>query len=124
MKKGQPNKFEQSLKELQYALSFEEKAGSDAFFFAGIAKCFETALEYGWKELKQRVEKEGLDVLSPKDAIRKAGEIGMINSVEAWIGFLDARNIAVHDYLGVPRPEYLVVAKEFLIEAKKLGSKK
>ncbi|RIL10330.1 MAG: hypothetical protein DCC75_04580 [Proteobacteria bacterium] len=113
-------KLDKSLNDLSHALTFEEHSRKDAFYFAGIAKSFEVALEYSWKHLKLRVEQEGLDVTSPKDAIRKAGQIGIIDNVEGWIGFLDARNLAVHDYLGIPNDSYIVIAKEFLLEARKI----
>jgi nucleotidyltransferase substrate binding protein (TIGR01987 family) len=120
------DKFQQALHELQHAFSFEKQSKKDSFYFSGIAKCFEVALEYAWTYLKELAESEGLEVTSPKDAIRKAGQIGVISDVEMWLKFLEARNIAVHDYLGLPQGKYLEQARLFLQEAGKLsrGDKK
>jgi hypothetical protein len=79
--------------------------------------------EYAWKSLKAAVEDEGIDVLSPKDAIRRAGEIGLLDNVEQWLGFMNARNLAVHDYLGIRNEDYLNIIEEFLGAGTKLLKK-
>jgi nucleotidyltransferase substrate binding protein (TIGR01987 family) len=118
-------KLKKSIEALEHALSFEGKARKDAFYFAGIAKSFEICIEYAWNYLKRKVMDEGLDAYSPKEAIKLAGRIGLIDNVEKWLDFLEDRNLAVHDYLGVSDEEYLKTTKEFLSEAKKLiGSSK
>jgi nucleotidyltransferase substrate binding protein (TIGR01987 family) len=114
----QKQKFEESVKILQEALVYKKKAADNRIYYDAISKAFEVALEYGWKYLKARVEEEGIDVVSPKDAMRRAGEVGLIDNVEQWIGFLNARNLAVHDYLGIPSDDYLNIAAEFLLAAK------
>lgn len=116
-------KFTKSIEALEHALSFEEKAKKDLFYFAGIAKSFEICIEYAWKFLKRKVADEGLDVYSPKEAIKLAGRIGLIEDVEKWMNFLEDRNLAVHDYLGVSNEDYLKTIKEFSKEVKKLAEK-
>lgn len=117
---GAPGKFKGSVKELERALTFQNKAVEDPFYFAGIAKSFEICLEYAWKELKRRVIEEGLEAFSPKEAIRLAGRLGFIDNVEKWLDFLEDRNLAVHDYLGISNEDYLQTIREFLAEAKKI----
>ncbi len=113
-------KLQESLKDLERALTFVDKAKKDSFYFAGIAKTFETCLEYAWKYLKKKAVEEGLDVYSPKEAIKQAGRLGWIDDVEKWLDFLEDRNLAVHDYLGMSDEEYLETIQAFLPEARKL----
>ncbi len=119
-KTDEQDKFAQSVAELEHALSFAPKATDDRFYFSGIAKSFEVCLEYAWKYMKRRAIDEGLEVYSPKDAIKTAGRLKMIDDVELWLDFLEDRNLAVHDYLGVSDEEYLATTMTFLGEVKKL----
>ncbi len=118
--KESDDKLKQSIKALEHALTFAGKADKDDFYLAGIAKCFEICLEYAWKYLKQRVIAEGLDAYSPKEAIKLAGRLRIIDNVEGWLNYLEDRNLAVHDYLGVSDEEYLKTIQEFLQDVKKL----
>lgn len=113
-------KLKESVDALEHALSFESRIEKDSFYFSGITKSFEVCLEYAWKYFKARAIDEGLDVFSPKEAIKYAGRMDIIDDVEKWLAFLKDRNIAVHDYLGVSDEEYLKTIKSFLLEVKKL----
>ncbi len=126
MKKAdaEDEKFKKSVDALEHALSFLKQAQKDEFYFAGISKSFETCLEYAWKYLKKKVAEEGLEVFSPKEAIKLAGRIGLIDDVEKWLDFLQDRNLAVHDYLGVSDKDYLSTIQSFFQEAEKLIQKR
>ncbi len=119
-KPSEQDKFKKSVSDLEHALNFLRKAKEDDFYAAGISKSFETSLEYAWKYLKQRIIAEGLEVYSPKDTIKQAGRLGLIDNVEAWLDFIKDRNLAVHDYLGIAEEEYLKTIQAYLVEAKKL----
>lgn len=114
------DKFGESIDALEHALSFEKQAEKDSFYFTGIVKSFEVCFEYAWKQMRREVLDRGLAAPSPKDAIKVAGQLGLIDDVEKWFDFLEDRNLAVHDYLGVPPEDYLKSIKAFLVEAKKL----
>jgi nucleotidyltransferase substrate binding protein (TIGR01987 family) len=109
--------FSRAIKALKHALSFEKQSKKDIFYFSGIAKSFESAVEYSWKFFKRKVQQEGLDVYSPREAIKQAGRIGLIDDVELWLMFVDTRNLAVHDYLEIDQSEYLEIIKNFYKEA-------
>lgn len=113
-------KLAKSVNELEHALNFAKKAEDDGFYYAGISKCYEICLEYAWKYLKRRAIDESLEVFSPKDAVRAAGQLKLIDNVEKWLDFLVDRNLAVHDYLGISRDDYLKTIRSFLGEVKKL----
>jgi len=114
-------KFKQSIDDLGHALSFINRIEEDSFYFSGIVKSFEVCFEYSWKYFKQKINNEGIDVYSPREAIKQAGRIGIINDVEKWLGFLEDRNISVHDYLGMPPNEYLKTIQAFYIEVQKIA---
>lgn len=126
MKKTTPEdqKLNDAINALDHALSFMDKAQEDQFYFSGISKSYEVCLEYAWKFLKRKVMDEGLEAYSPKEAIKHAGRLKLIDNVEKWLDFLDDRNLAVHDYLGVSDEDYLKTIQEFAIEVKKLISKR
>lgn len=114
-------KLKDSIADLEHALTHLEKAKKDNFYFAGISKEFEVCFEYAWKYLKQKVEADGLEAASPKEAIKQAGHIGLIKDVEKWLSFLQDRNIAVHDYLGMSNADYLKTIQQFFSEVKKFS---
>ncbi len=115
------NKLKSAIQELEVALTYKDKALAEKFFFSGIAKSFEVCFEYCWKQMKFQANKEGLEVYSPRDAIKSAGRLKIIEDVELWLSFLENRNLAVHDYLGIGESEYIAVIEKFLREVKKLN---
>lgn len=112
--------LKKSVADLEHALEFAENAEEDRFYFSGISKSFETCMEYAWKYFKRMAVDEGVEVFSPKEAIRVAGGLKIIDDVEKWLDFLEDRNLSVHDYLGVSEEDYLKTIRKFLIEAKKV----
>jgi nucleotidyltransferase substrate binding protein (TIGR01987 family) len=114
------DKLKKSVKNLEHALSFGKKAGEDEFYFAGIAKSFESCLEYAWKYFKRRAEEEGFEAYSPKESIKYAGRMGLIDDVESWLDFLEDRNDAVHNYAGISNADYLKTIKAFFLAVKKI----
>ena len=72
---------------------------------------------------KRKAVNEGLEVFSPKEAIKIAGKLKLIDDVEKWLNFLSDRNLAVHGYLGIKDEDYLKTIQEFLTEVKKLIKK-
>ena len=114
-------KLKRSLETLGEALRYLDKSvsGERRILFLSVAKAFETALEYSWRELQRRIEDEGLDAPSPQATIREAARLGLIDSAEKWIEFVNARNAGVHDYFGTTDEEYISIAREFLMNSKK-----
>ncbi|MBF0106796.1 MAG: nucleotidyltransferase substrate binding protein [Deltaproteobacteria bacterium] len=119
-KKSTDSKLEESLKKLEAALKNEKLLFDDDVYFAGVIKYFEVALEYAWKFMKHEVNKQGFEAYSPRESIKLAGQIKLIDDVEKWLDFLEDRNLSVHDYLGVPETEYLELIRDFVLHAKRL----
>ncbi|MBI1910046.1 MAG: nucleotidyltransferase substrate binding protein [Deltaproteobacteria bacterium] len=113
-------KLKEAIDDLEHALSFLNKAEKDDFYYSGIAKKFEICFEYAWKHFKQKANDEGFEAYSPKEAIKLAGRMGLIDNVEKWLAFLEDRNLGVHDYLGIEQNQYLKTIQSFFTEVKKL----
>ncbi len=122
--KKQPNKTLESLEALALALAkYKTSTEPESYRFAALSKTYEVALEYLWKDIKRYVEDEGLDVASPKEAVRQAARLGLIDDAEKWIMFINARNASVHDYFVVPKKEFIRFAGELITQAKSLEKK-
>ncbi len=112
----------EALAVLEEALTFVDRIQEERIYFAGICKCFETALEYAWKYLKARAIEEGMEVFSPKEAVKTAGQAGWVGDVEEWLLYINSRNLAVHDYLSIAEDEYIAIIQNFVNEARALVS--
>ena len=65
---------------------------------AGIIQFFEMTFELGWKVLKDHLEAEGYIVKSPRETIKQAFQVGIIENGHVWIDALSNRNLTTHTY--------------------------
>lgn len=65
---------------------------------AGMIQFFEMTFELGWKVLKDYLESQGFEVKSPRETIKQAFQIGIIEDGHVWIDALANRNLSVHTY--------------------------
>lgn len=117
------DKLKLTLSEFFDAMKKVDQAERDSFIFAAISKYFESSLEYAWKYFKRQAEEAGFEVLSPKEAIKHAGQLALIEDVTLWLKFLSNRNHAVHDYQGISNLDYLGIIRDFEKEGRKLFRK-
>ncbi len=111
----------EALENLRVALvRYQESDEPEPFRFAALSKSFEVAVEYMWKTLKRHVQSEGLDAPSPKEAIRAAARLGVVDRPQDWLDFINARNAAVHAYFTVPKDTFRKVAEECLTQAEQI----
>lgn len=59
---------------------------------------FEFTFELAWKTIQTYIRDQGLDCKSPKNCIREAGRLELIDNVKIWFKFLDKRNLVAHTY--------------------------
>ncbi|MDA2935674.1 nucleotidyltransferase substrate binding protein [Patescibacteria group bacterium AH-259-L05] len=59
---------------------------------------FEFTFELGWKTIQEYIRDQGLNCQSPKNCLRQAGKLELIENVETWFEFLDNRNRIAHTY--------------------------
>lgn len=115
------NRIKTALHQLTLAIrAYDDADKEDHLPFLALSKAFEVAVEYAWRELKRRVEDDGLEAPSPKAAVKQAAKLGFIKDTEKWLMCIDARNDSVHDYFGIPESDYIELAREFLELAKTL----
>lgn len=65
---------------------------------AGLVQMYQLTFELCWKTLKDLLTFEGYEVNSPRETIRKAFELSLIDNVERWFNALDSRNLLAHIY--------------------------
>ena len=87
--------FEKTYKLLE---KYSEQAITNELEKAGIIQFFEMAFELAWKVLKDYLENEGYMVKSPRETIKQAFQIGLIDNGHIWIDALADRNLTTHTY--------------------------
>ncbi len=65
---------------------------------AGLIQFFEMTFELAWKVLKDYLESEGYIVKSPRETIKQAFQIELINDGHIWMEALTIRNLTTHTY--------------------------
>ncbi len=87
--------FEKTYKLLE---KYSEQTITNELEKAGIIQFFEMAFELAWKVLKDYLESEGYMVKSPRETIKQAFQIGLIDNGHIWIDALADRNLTTHTY--------------------------
>ena len=80
---------------------------------AATVQAFEMALELSWKWLKFVLNDYGILVSTPREIIRHAGKEKLIDDVEKWLLYLDARNLTSHTYNQDTGDTVYLLASEF-----------
>lgn len=65
---------------------------------AGIIQFFEMSFELAWKVLKDYLEAQQYEVKSPRETIKQAFQIGIIDNGHVWIDALSDRNLTTYTY--------------------------
>ncbi|NNM53248.1 MAG: nucleotidyltransferase [Spirochaetales bacterium] len=88
--------FQKAFHRLKTALAI---ASPDEVQRAGMIQFFEMSFELGWNVLKDYLEAQGFsDVSSPRTALKKAFQEGLISNGRGWLKGLDDRNLTSHTY--------------------------
>ncbi|MGB9840913.1 nucleotidyltransferase substrate binding protein [Thermovenabulum sp.] len=89
------NDFKNALQRLEEGVNFEP---SNEIIIDGVIQRFEFTFEIAWKLLKDILEYEGIEVKSPRSAIREGYKVGIISDGDAWIDMMIDRNKTSHVY--------------------------
>lgn len=82
---------------------------------------FEFTVELSWKALQGFLSLSGIsELLTPKNVFREGARLGVVDDPEAWIRFIDARNLSSSTYKESLTEEAYARAKELPIYAQKL----
>lgn len=87
--------FEKSYKSLS---KYIDKPIDTELERAGIIQLFEISFELSWKLMKDYLEYQQLIVKSPREAIKQAYQIELIDDGHIWIDALADKNLIVHTY--------------------------
>lgn len=91
---------------------------------AGIIQFFEMTFELAWKVLKDYLEAQGYVVKSPRETIKQAFQVELINDGHVWLDALAKRNLTTHTYDDALAEKLLNQIKgEYLPELKSLYQK-
>lgn len=88
--------FSRALAKLHAAL--EKDISADELYLDATIQRFEFCFELAWKLIKAFLDYEGVEVNSPRSAIRKAFQTELITDAEAWLDMLEKRNLPSHTY--------------------------
>lgn len=87
--------FEKSYKLLKKYSDYEIRTELE---IAGIIQLFEVCFELSWKVMKDYLEAEGYVVKSPRETVKQAYQINLIENGHLWIEALSNRNLTAHTY--------------------------
>ena len=64
----------------------------------GIIQSFEVVFELAWKLMGDFLKQEGYQVRTPREIIKQAVQIDMINDGYSWLDALQQHNLVAHTY--------------------------
>jgi nucleotidyltransferase substrate binding protein (TIGR01987 family) len=118
--------LEKSIILLESALKIQNP---DIIQKAGLIQFFEMCFELSWNLLKDYLQEQGYhEINSPRNAIKKGFETGLIMEGHTWLKLLEDRNITSHIYDEesvseielVIRQKYYPVIKELYLKIKNM----
>lgn len=94
---------------------------------SGIIQNFEVCYEISWKLMKKKLEENigrtEVDGVSRKELFRIAARNKLIDDVEKWFVFHEARNMTSHDYDGIKADEVFRNSNGILTICQKINGK-
>ena len=86
--------FSQALARLEQALSLPE----DAIVRDACIQRFEFTFEMAWKAIQAHARVQGIPCVSPRECLRTAFRLGLVEDDPAWMAMVEDRNRATHTY--------------------------
>ena len=88
----------------------------------GALQRFEYTVELSWRLIRKHLLALGRSDVgaSPKPMIRAAASEGWIENVDAWLAFIEARNLTSHSYKQNIANQVFEAAKDFPVHVDKL----
>jgi nucleotidyltransferase substrate binding protein (TIGR01987 family) len=91
-------RFENFIKSLDLLKQAVEIKEMNEIERGGLIQFFEISFELAWKTMKDYLESEGYLLKSPREVIKQAFQIELINKGEIWLNALNDRNLIAHTY--------------------------
>jgi len=79
----------------------------------GILQRFEFTFELAWKVIQEYAQTQGVETVSPRDAIRVGAQLGIVDIPEDWFIDLKNRNLTTHIYNEQTAQEILTQIPKF-----------
>lgn len=95
------NNFINAEKRLAEAILEYSKNQKNTLLRDGLIQRFEFTFELSWKALKEHMLDEGVDISTvqfPKQVLKTAYQMHLIDGEEVWLAMLSARNSTSHIY--------------------------
>lgn len=91
----------------------------------GVIQRFEYTFELSWKMINRYFKTIGINNIpnGPKPLLREAAREGLIDDIDAWFDFLEARNLTSHTYNEEFAEKVYEISKKFPASVKILISK-
>jgi nucleotidyltransferase substrate binding protein (TIGR01987 family) len=86
--------FSQALARLEQALRVPE----DAIVRDACIQRFEFTFEMAWKAIQAHAGAQGLPCVSPRDCLRTAFRLGLVEDDPGWMAMVEDRNRTTHTY--------------------------
>ncbi len=90
--------FNKAIKRLYEGVDRVSQTPNDLLLQAGLIQSFEFTFELGWKLLKDYLYSQGFTDKTPKEVIRRAFAVQIIQEGEIWLEMLQERNETSHIY--------------------------
>jgi len=87
--------FENAISRLQDGINVESE---DDIVIDGVIQRFEFSFELAWKLMKSYLYEQGIICNSPRQSIKEAFKIGLLEDGNAWLDMLMDRNKTTHIY--------------------------
>ncbi len=82
----------------QLLFKYRDRGKDSELERAGIIQFFEISFELAWKLMKDYLESQQLYPKTPRETIKQAYQIDLIDEGHLWIDALEDRNRTVHTY--------------------------
>jgi nucleotidyltransferase substrate binding protein (TIGR01987 family) len=91
--------YKKALQQLGEAIALSNTRELSDLEKQGLIQAFEYTHELAWSTLKDFLEHKGQkDIYGPRDASRKAFQLGIIEDGEVWMDMIQSRNKTYHTY--------------------------
>ena len=90
--------LQRALGQLQAALRVLAVDPGNEVIGLAVIKAYEFSFELSWKTLKDLLNHEGVDVQLPREVLRQAFAVVLLQDGQIWIDMLEQRNLMAHTY--------------------------
>lgn len=87
--------FERAFRLLERSLKISKPSETE---IGGIIQFYEMSFELSWKMMKDYLNLQGFDVKTPREAIKQAFQIELVQNGHLWLKALGDRNLTTHTY--------------------------